>query len=285
MSKKILCFILALTMLLYCISAVADSGSVIKIGVVAPLTGGSAIYGEGAGNAVAMAVEEINALGGAFTVEIVGIADDGAQAQQAMNAYNSLLPNEPDAIIGSFFSSLTLPMAAAADESGMLLLSCGATNYTVTPGKPTVFRDCFIDPYQGKMAALFAQSQGATSAYVIYAKDDDYSNGLKDSFISNCEALGIEVLGVSECTTKDADFSAQAMLASASGADFVFYPCFLDTVPLLVQQVRDAGFDGIIMGGDGWDGSDTTGLEDYFANCYFTTTTPLRIPLLLCRTS
>lgn len=270
MSKKILCFILALTMLLSCISAVADSGSVIKIGVVAPLTGGSAIYGEGAGNAVAMAVEEINALGGAFTVEIVGIADDGAQAQQAMNAYNSLLPNEPDAIIGSFFSSVTLPMAAAADESGMLLLSCGATNYTVTPGKPTVFRDCFIDPYQGKMAALFAQSQGATSAYVIYAKDDDYSNGLKDSFISNCEALGIEVLGVSECTTKDADFSAQAMLASASGADFVFYPCFLDTVPLLVQQVRDAGFDGIIMGGDGWDGSDTTGLEDYFANCYFT---------------
>ena len=50
----------------------------------------------------------------------------------------------------------------------------------------------------------------------------------------------------------------------------MFYPCFLDTVPLLVQQVRDAGFEGAIMGGDGWDGADTSGLEDYFVNCYFT---------------
>jgi len=270
MNKKIISFILVLMLAFPCFAAFAEEDNVIKIGVVAPLTGGSAVYGEGAKNAVTMAVEEINALGGPFTVQIVGFADDGAQAQQAMNAYNSLLPSEPEAIIGSFFSSVTLPVAAAADESGMLLLSCGATNYKVTPGKPTVFRDCFIDPYQGKMAALFAQSQGVESAYVIYAKDDDYSNGLKDSFIENCEALGIEILGVSECTTTDADFSAQAMMATASDADFVFYPCFLDTVPLLVQQVRDAGFEGIIMGGDGWDGTDTTGLEDYFTNCYFT---------------
>ena len=51
----------------------------------------------------------------------------------------------------------------------------------------------------------------------------------------------------------------------------MFYPALpLDTVPLLVQQVRDAGFEGAIMGGDGWDGADTSGLEDYFENCYFT---------------
>ena len=48
------------------------------------------------------------------------------------------------------------------------------------------------------------------------------------------------------------------------------YPCFLDTVPLFVGAARNAGFTGIIMGGDGWDGSDTTGLEDKFEGCYFT---------------
>ena len=58
--------------------------------------------------------------------------------------------------------------------------------------------------------------------------------------------------------------------AVSCGADFVYYPCFLDTVPLLVQQVRDAGFTGLIMGGDGWDGADTKGKEKYFKNCYFT---------------
>ena len=110
----------------------------------------------------------------------------------------------------------------------------------------------------------------ATKAAIIYAKDDDYSNGLKDAFVENAEADGIEVVYTGECTTTDTDFTAQVSQAVASGADYLFYPCFLDTVPLLVQQARDAGFEGIIMGGDGWDGSDTTGLESYFDNCYFT---------------
>lgn len=250
-----------------------EEDKVIKIGVVAPMTGGKAVYGEGAQNAIDMAVEEINAAGGEYTVEIVNsgkAADDGGDAKQAVNAYNSLIPYSPEAVVGSFFSSVTLPMTELANESGMLLLATGATNYTVTIDKPTVFRDCFIDPYQGKMAAQFAVDQSVSKAAIIYAKDDDYSNGLKDAFIENAEAAGIEIVYTGECTTTDTDFTAQASQAVASGADFVFYPCFLDTVPLFVQQVRDAGFTGIIMGGDGWDGSDTTGLETYFENCYFT---------------
>lgn len=56
----------------------------------------------------------------------------------------------------------------------------------------------------------------------------------------------------------------------ASGAEFLYYPCFLDTVPLFVGAARNAGFTGTIMGGDAWDGADTTGLEDKFDDCYFT---------------
>lgn len=254
-------------------TASAASGAednVIKIGVVCTLTGGKALYGEGAKNAVTMAAEEINASGGTYKVEIVDIVDDASDSKQAVNAYNSLEPKNPEAVVGAFFSSVTLPMTELANNTGMLLLATGATNAAVTIDKPTVFRNCFIDPYQGKMAALFAKDLGATKAAIIYAKDDDYSNGLKDAFVENAAANGIEVVYTGECTTTDTDFTAQASQAVASGADFVFYPCFLDTVPLFVQQVRDAGYDGIIVGGDGWDGSDTTGIEDYFNNCYFT---------------
>ena len=57
----------------------ADSGNVIRVGVVCSMTGGSAIYGEGAQNAVDMAVEEINSGDSGYTVEIVNggkVADD-----------------------------------------------------------------------------------------------------------------------------------------------------------------------------------------------------------------
>ncbi len=251
-------------------AASGKEDNVVNIGVVCSLTGGSAIYGEGASNAVKMAEEEINASGGNIKVKIVAIVDDGSDSKQAVNAYNSLEPKSPEAVVGAFFSSVTLPMAEIAKEQNMLLLAAGATNKKVTEVGPTIFRDCFIDPYQGKMAAQFAKEQGATKVAVIYAKDDDYSNGLKDAFIENAEGYGIEVAYIGECTTKDTDFTAQASQVVAAGADFVFYPCFLDTVPLFVQQVRDAGYTGKIMGGDGWDGSDTSGLEDYFKDCFFT---------------
>lgn len=254
-------------------AATGEEDHVIRIGAICAMTGGSAIYGEGAQNAIDMAVEEINSAGGDYTVEIVNggkVADDAKDSKQAVNAYNSVMADDPEAVVGSFFSATTLPMAELANEDGMLLLATGATNKDVTLIGPSIFRDCFIDPYQGKMAALFAADQGATKAAIIYAKDDDYSNGLKDAFVENAEADGIEVVYTGECTTTDTDFTAQVSQAVASGADYLFYPCFLDTVPLLVQQARDAGFEGIIMGGDGWDGSDTTGLESEFENCYFT---------------
>ena len=250
-----------------------EEDQVIRVGAVCAMTGGSAVYGEGAQNAIDMAVEEINASDSAYKIEIVNggaVADDAKDAKQAVNAYNSLKAEAPEAIVGSFFSAVTIPMAELAAEDDMLLLATGATNEQVTQIGPTIFRNCFIDPYQGKMAAQFASEQGFTSAAVIYAKDDDYSNGLKDAFVESAEELGIEIAYVGECTTTDTDFTAQATQAVGSGADFVYYPCFLDTVPLLVQQVRDAGFEGAIMGGDGWDGADLSGLEDYFVNCYFT---------------
>lgn len=253
--------------------APAKEGKTIKVGVIGPLTGGSAIYGEGAQNAITMAAEEINLSDSEYKIEIVNggkVADDASDAKQAINAYNSLLKESPDAIVGSFFSSVTLPIAEQATKDNMLLLATGATNKDVTLKGPTIFRDCFIDPYQGKMAAQFAKEKGWKKAAIIYAKDDDYSNGLKDAFIENAKEAGIEVVYTGECTTKDTDFSSQTSQVVAKGADFLFYPAFLDTVPLLVGAARDAGFDGAIMGGDGWDGADTKGFEDKFNNCYFT---------------
>lgn len=248
-------------------------GKTIKIGVYGPVTGGSAVYGEGAQNAITMAVEEINDGDSGYKIEIVNggkVVDDGGDAKQAINAYNSLMKESPDAIVGSFFSSVTLPVAEQASKDNMLLLATGATNKDVTLKGPTIFRNCFIDPYQGKMAAQFAKEKGWTKAAIIYAKDDDYSNGLKDAFIENAEVNGIEVVYVGECTTKDTDFSSQTSQVVAKGADFLFYPAFLDTVPLLIGAARDAGFDGAVMGGDGWDGTDTAGFEEKFENCYFT---------------
>ena len=173
-------------------AASGEEDNVIRIGVIGPMTGGSAIYGEGAQNAVDMAVEEINSSGGPYTIEIVNggeLADDAQDARQAMNAYNLVMADDPEALVGSFFSSVTLPIAQQASVDNMLLVATGATNVDVTVDRPTVFRDCFIDPYQGQHGrACSCRARATAKVAVLYANDDDYSNGLKDAFIENCEA-------------------------------------------------------------------------------------------------
>lgn len=88
----------------------------------------------------------------------------------------------------------------------------------------TIFRNCFIDPYQGKLAALFVKSKGFSKVAVIYAKDDDYSNGLKDAFVENCEANGIEITYTGECMSTDTDFSSQAAQPWLPAQSFCIIP-------------------------------------------------------------
>ena len=66
-----------------------------------------------------MAVEEINAGDSGYKIEILNggkVADDAKDAKQAMNAYNKVMADSPEAIVGSFFSSVTLPMAEQASN-------------------------------------------------------------------------------------------------------------------------------------------------------------------------
>lgn len=251
----------------------ASSSDAIQFGFVGPLTGGYALYGESGKNSVELAVNEINAAGGVLGKElkVSEYVDDKGDSTEAVNAYNRLTSQDIVAVVGSFSSSCSIPMAERANEEGMLLLSPTATNPKLTLVGPSIFRACFIDSVQGPMMAKFAKDElGMKKAAIIYAKDDDYSNGLNEAITKAWSDAGLEMVYSGECTTKDVDFTAQVSQVVASGAEVLFYPCFLDTVPILVQQAREAGFTGAIVGGDGWDGSATAGIEDYFNNCYYT---------------
>ena len=176
-------------------ASVSDGGedNIIRVGVVCSMTGGSAIYGEGAQNAVDMAVEEINADDSGYKIEIVNgskVADDAKDAKQAYER----LQQGHGRLAGGHRGQLTsrrshCPWQNRPPKDGYACCwQQVATNADVTLKGDSIFRNCFIDPYHGKMAALFAKDKDFAKVAVIYTKDDDYSNGLKDAFVENCEA-------------------------------------------------------------------------------------------------
>ena len=247
-------------------SDTAADGDSIPVGVISPNTGNLATYGESVLNGINLAVEEINAAGGVLGKNISIISyDDKADSTEGANAFNRLVGDGACAIIGSVTSGVTASLAPLADESQIVLLTPTSTADTITESDNYVFRACFKDSYQGKMAAKFAAEKlGVKKVAVLYASGDAYSAGVRESFDAACSELGLEIVAEeSSSSTDDTEFSSQLTNIAASGAEFLFAPYYYNAAgPYIIPQARAAGFEGVIMGADGYDGTTESMLDD-----------------------
>jgi branched-chain amino acid transport system substrate-binding protein len=156
------------------------------------------------------------------------------------------------------------------------MITPSATGDAVTTKADYVFRACYADSFQGKMAAQYAAEQGYKEVGVLYASGDAYSKGLRDAFVATCKTLGITVKTEqkSETIDNETDFSSQFAAIKKSGIGFLYAPYYYSGIgPTIVPQARSAGYNGIIMGSDGYDGVldyIKTGNVSIYDNVYYT---------------
>ena len=269
MKKKLLALLLALCMV-FALAACGEggessgggddaaSGDTIKVGLIGPITGSNAAYGNAMVEGARLTVREINENGGILGKQVELIeADDRGDATECMNAFNNMVAEGVKYIIGSATSGATAAITGMANEEGVILISPSATADDITTEDDYVFRACFKDSLQGDIAAAWVQQQGITRVGTIECSADTYSSGLVKSFTAACEARGIEVAAAESTATMDAqDFTNQFNSMVSAGVELVYAIYYYDAVgAFLVPQARAAGFDGIIMGADGFDGT------------------------------
>ena len=271
MKKKLLALLLALCMvfaLAACGSGGGDdaaddtggdsSGGTITIGMIAPMTGTNAAYGNSMLEGVQMTIDEINEAGGILGMQVeLDYRDDQGDATQAQNAFNALIAEGVTLIIGSATSGATSALTSLANEEGVVLITPSATADDITTEDDYVFRACFKDTLQGGIAAAYVDQQGITRVGTIACSADTYSQGLVDAFALACEGRGIEVVEQQSTATMNAqDFTNQFTAMVNADVELVYAVYYYDAVgPFLVTQARSAGYDGIIMGADGYDGA------------------------------
>jgi branched-chain amino acid transport system substrate-binding protein len=172
----------------------ATSGEGITIGTISPNTGSLAAYGAAVTTGVELAFEQINAAGGVNGQQVTIInADDQFDPTECLNAFNSLVSQGVNLIIGSVTSGCTSAITDAANEEGVVLLTPSATADSITTKDDYVFRACYADSFQGAIAAYYAKQAGYTDVGVVYCAADTYSKGLYDSFKTACEKYGVTV--------------------------------------------------------------------------------------------
>lgn len=234
-------------------------GDTIKIGANLELSGGVASYGQSIAEGVELALEEINKEGiDGKKLELVKVDNKSDAAEATSGAIKLIDQDKVAAIIGAATSTNTLAQTQIANEKEVVLLTPTGTNPDVTnkDGKLNdyVFRTCFIDPFQGTVAANFASKElKVANAAVLIDSSSDYAKGLTAAFTDSFEKNGGKIVGEEAYVAKDTDFRATLTRIKSSNPDFVFLPGYYEEVGLIIKQAREIGLDVPFMGGDGWD--------------------------------
>ena len=240
------------------VSVFADAEETFKIGVIGPMTGDYAQYGNGVYNAAKIAADEINENGGfnGYKVEILDAGDDQGDPDKAIHAYDDLLDKGMQMLCGTVTSGACIAVASEAADS-TFLFTPSATAVESIEGGDNEFRMCFTDPAQGTKSAQFiSEHKIATKVAVLYDSAADYNSGVHDAFVEAAAEDGLEVVADEAYTTdSNTDYSVQLSKIKDSGAELLFLPNYYSDNALILQQASEAGMTDIkFFGVDGMDG-------------------------------
>lgn len=266
-SKRVLVLIILVLGLALVLAGCGDNKAastgekVIKIGFIGPLQGDVKTFGESTKNGFLMAIEQAGGKAGDYKIEYV-IADDRNDATEAVNTATKLITQDKvKAIVGSVTSKTTVAASQLANDNGVVMISGTATAPKVTfdndKRKDFVFRACFIDPFQGTVAAKFAtETLKAKTAAILYDQSNDYTIGLAKYFNETFTKNGGQVLSMEAYGKDDVDFSAVLSNIAQQKPDILYLPDYYQKVSLIGKQAREKGINAIFVGGDGWESTD-----------------------------
>ena len=218
---------------------------VIKLGVLAPLTGTNAEYGMGFQIGMEMAVERINAEGGAngYMFELV-ISDSKGDSRESSDLARRYADDESIyAILGDFTSGACMANAPIVDAAGIVQLSPTASSADYASMSDYCFS---IMGRQDAEAPFFSEYilkkyLDAESVGLIYI-NSDWGQSAYDNFMAKSEEVGLNVVETVNYVQDETDFSSLITKLRAADPEIV---AILDqgAVPQIINQIRGTGWD------------------------------------------
>lgn len=215
--RKYLVLALSSLVVMGCGSSMVEGDGVLKVGVIAPLSGNAAQYGEETQRILSATLAEINANGGYNGSDVELIYEDGkCSGSDAVTAFQKLVDiDSVDAII-PFCSSESLAIAPLTESVQMLAVSGTSSNPEIEGASPYLFSFSYSDAVIGE--TMVAELDKFEKIALI-SEQNDYNIGLKNIVEEN---LGDKVVLSESFEATTTDFRNSIEKLANSGADAIF---------------------------------------------------------------
>jgi branched-chain amino acid transport system substrate-binding protein len=249
----------------------------IKIGLLAPLTGEAASWGQNSLAGVTLAVKEINDKGGINGRKVEIVAEDDRCSAEGVNAINKLINvDKVIGILGPICSASGGPALPIAQNSGVPVVIVAASAPHLTKIGDYIFRVYPSDAFQGKVAAEFMFNKLSKKKVAIVYVKNDWGEGIKEVFKSRFKELGGEVVYEDGVLQDQKDFRTEITKVKANGAEALYFPVYPANGISAFKQFKELVLNIPVVGGDAFDGEEV--VKSDYADGIIYTVAKINIP-------
>ena len=229
---------------------------VVKIGHVAPTSGGIAHLGKDNEMGARMAIDELNAkgvtIGGKKAKFELLAEDDAADPKQGTAAAQKLVDAKVNGVIGHLNSGTSIPASKIYSDAGIPQISPSATNPKFTRnGYKTTFRVVADDVHLGGTLGKYAVKDLKGKSIAVIDDRTAYGQGVADEFEKGVKGAGGKIVGREFTNDKATDFTAILTSLKAKKPDVVFFGGMDAVAGPMLRQMKQLGIEAKFVGGDG----------------------------------
>lgn len=213
----------------------------VAIGVIAPLTGDSAKYGEDIKRGYDLAVQEINEAEGVRGRKLHLIYEDseGKPDKAVAAALKLIVKDKVPAILGPLWSSPTLAVAPICEKKKVVLLSSGASSPDITKAGDYIFRNELSDEYGAEQTARLFFNLVFKQIAMLYI-NNDFGTGYRKVMERVYSELGGSIVIAESFEQGANDFRAQLTKIKEKNPKALFVVGYKETI-LILRQLKELG--------------------------------------------
>lgn len=221
----------------------AQSAGTFRIGALNPITGAGSPYGPGMQKAILLAVEEVNAAGGAGGRKLeVFTEDTQTQPQAAVLAAKKLIEvNKVQAVLGTWSSGVTLAVMPLTDAAGLIEMNVsGAPAISSEDKKDLVWRFQATNDRFGYAFAEIAKKRKFTRPATM-AFNNASGRGNTDGFTKAWTAAGGKVVASVVYEPNRPSYRTELQKVLAEKPDVIVMGSYLPDTTIILREWFQSG--------------------------------------------